>query len=263
MSQATQKEANQALELLLEYGINHIDTAHMYGNAEQIIGSWMMKYRDDFFLATKTRKRTHKGAITDLHQSLRQLKIDYLDLWQMHSLTGMKGWEVAMGSNGVIETFIEAREKGLVHFLGVTGHGAKAPVMHQRSLARFNFDSVLLPLNYTLMQKTHYAADFNSLVEICRAHQVALQTIKSVARRSWKDQERRYHTYFYEPLDNQESIDLAVHWVLGYPDVFLITAGDMHILPMILSAASRYKQPPTDIEMSTMVDKYDMLPIFT
>jgi aryl-alcohol dehydrogenase-like predicted oxidoreductase len=263
LSSANQKEADQVLKLLLEYGINHIDTAQMYGNAKKLIGSWMKTHRQDFFLATKTRKRTHKGATADLYQSLRLLGVDYIDLWQMHSLTNPSGWESAMGTQGTLEVFINAREKGLVRFLGVTGHGSKAPVMHQRSLARFDFDSVLLPYSYHQMQDQRYAADFEALMTTCRERNVAVQTIKSVARRPWLDQSKSYNTYFYEPLATQDAIEKSVHWVLSFPDCFLITAGDMKILPMILQAADRFTVRPSDAEMNALVSEYELQPIFS
>jgi len=126
LRKATQAEADLILHMLLKYGINHIDTAPMYGNAEKCIGSWMEAHRGDFFLATKSRKRTYKGAWEDLRRSLAQLRVDYIDLWQLHGLTNPAGWEKAMGPDGSLEAFIEARDKGLVRFLGVTGHGNKA-----------------------------------------------------------------------------------------------------------------------------------------
>jgi aryl-alcohol dehydrogenase-like predicted oxidoreductase len=263
LSKATQAEADQVLELLLEYGVNHIDTAILYGNAEKRIGPWMEKHRDDFFIATKTRRRNYQGAWDDLHRSLDRLRVDYVDLWQMHGLTGPAGWERAMGSGGTLEAFLEAREKGLVRFLGVTGHGVKAPAMHLRSLERFDFDTVLVPHNYSLMQNPKYTAGFEELVARCRERNVAVQTIKSVARQPWKDRPKTYNTYFYEPLDTQDAIDRAVHWVLGYPDVFLITAGDMHVLPKVLEAASRFEARPSDAEMAADAAEYDIQPIFT
>ena len=148
----------------------------MYGNAEKCIGSWMEQHRDDFFLATKSRKRAYKEAWEDLQRSLNTLRVDYIDLWQMHGLTNPAGWEKAMGHGGALEAFIEARDKGLVRFLGVTGHGNKVPAMHKRSLERYDFDTVLLPYSYWLMQNRRYAADFNALVGLCRERKVAVQT---------------------------------------------------------------------------------------
>jgi aryl-alcohol dehydrogenase-like predicted oxidoreductase len=263
LSKAKQAEADRVLELLLGYGVNHIDTAILYGNAEKCIGPWMEKCRGDFFIATKTRRRTYQGAKDDLQRSLDRLRIDYVDLWQMHGLTSPAGWEKAMGPGGTLEAFIEAREKGLVRFLGVTGHGLKAPTMHIRSLERFDFDSVLMPYNYSLMQNPRYAADFEALVTLCHERHVAVQTIKSIARRPWEDRPKTHNTYFYEPLETQDAIDKAVHWVLGYPDIFLITAGDMKLLPMVLEAANRFEARPSDAEMTAEAEEFGIQPIFT
>ncbi len=242
LSKATQAEADSILRMLLELGVNHIDTAPMYGNAEKCIGPWMEQHRDDFFLATKSRKRTYEGAWEDLRRSLSRLNVDYVDLWQLHGLTSPTGWERAMGPEGALEAFIEARDQGLVRFLGVTGHGNKVPAMHKRSLERYDFDSVLLPYNYLMMQNPRYAADFNELVGLCRKRNVAVQTIKCVARRPWGSRPKTYNTYFYEPLETQDAIDASVHWSLGFPDSFLITAGDMQLLPKILDAANRFEK---------------------
>jgi len=249
--------------MLFEYGVNHIDTAPMYGNAEKCIGSWMVQHRDSFFLATKSRKRTYKGAWEDLQRSLSRLRVDYVDLWQMHGLTNPVGWEKAMGHGGALEAFIEARDKGLVRFLGVTGHGSKVPAMHKRSLERFDFDTVLLPYNYWLMQNPRYAASFDELVGLCRKRNVAVQTIKSIARRPWGSSPKTYNTYFYEPLETQDAIDKSVQWALGLPDSFQITAGDMQLLPKMLDAASRFEKRPSDTEMSAIGDKFDIQPIFS
>jgi|GEM_PF-38102 len=262
LSKATQAEADRILNMLLECGVNHIDTAPMYGNAERCIGSWMEQHRDDFFLATKSRKRTYKGAWEDLQRSLTRLRVDYIDLWQLHGLTNPAGWGKVMGPEGALEAFIEARDKGLVRFLGVTGHGTKVPAMHTRSLERFDFDTVLLPYNYLLMQNPRYAADFNELVELCRKRNVAVQTMKSIARWPCGGRSKTYNTYFYEPLETQDAIDKSVHWSLGFPDSFLITAGDMQLLPKMLDAANRFEKRPSDNEMSAMVDEFDVQQIF-
>jgi len=263
LSKATQAEADRILNMLLECGVNHIDTAPMYGNAEKCIGPWMKQHRDDFFLATKSRKRTYKGAWKDLQRSLNRLKVDYIDLWQLHGLTNPTGWEKAMGSEGALEAFIEARDKGLARFLGVTGHGNRVPAMHKRSLERFDFDTILLPYNYLLMQNPRYAADFNELVGLCCKRNIAVQTIKSIARRPWESRPKTYNTYFYEPLETQDAIDKSVHWSLGLSDSFLITAGDMQLLPKVLDAANRFDKRPSDIEMNAIVDEFDIQPIFS
>lgn len=263
LSNATQEEADAILKLLLEYGINHIDTAPMYGKSEERIGPWMEKHRDNFFLATKTRSRQYDGAWKDLQNSLSRLRVDTIDLWQMHGLTNPVGWEKAMSPGGTLEAFVEARDKGFVRFLGVTGHGSKVPKVHLQSLERFDFDSVLLPYNYLQMQNSRYSTNFNELTKLCRERNIAIQTIKSVARRPWEDQPRNYNTYFYEPLETQEAIDKAVHWAYDLADSFLITAGDMKILPKILDAAKRFEKRPTDTEMNKMIEMYEVEKIFS
>jgi predicted aldo/keto reductase-like oxidoreductase len=180
----------------------------------------------------------------------------------MHGLTSPAGWERAMGTGGTLEAFLEARDKGLVRFLGVTGHGLKAPAMHVRSLERFDFDTVMLPYNHSLMQVPRYATDWEALVTRCRERQIAVQTIKSIARRSWAGRPKTYNTHFYEPLDTQEAIDKAVHWVLGYPDAFLVTAGDMQVLPKILDAADRFEARPSDADMAALAAELAIQPIF-
>ncbi len=263
LSQATQAEADDILDLLLEYGINHIDTAPMYGNAEKCIGRWMEKYRDKFFLATKSRSRSYEGAWKNLQKSLERLKVDHVDLWQMHGLTNPQGWEKAMGPRGALEAFIEARDKGLVRFLGVTGHGSKVPMIHKQSLERSDFDAVLLPYSYWQMQSSSYASHFTELVGICRERNVAVQTIKSIARRPWKDQPKTYNTYFYEPFETQDTIDKAVHWAMGLRESFVITAGDMQLVPKMLDAADRYEERPSNEKMKTIMDEFDVQPIFS
>jgi diketogulonate reductase-like aldo/keto reductase len=262
LCKAAQAEADSALALLQEYGVNHIDTAPMYGNAEKVLGSWLAKHREDFFVATKTRRRSRQEALDDLKRSLERLRVDYIDLWQLHGLTNPAGWEKVMGPEGALEAFVEARDKGLVRFLGVTGHTNEVPAMHKRSLERFDFDSVILPYDYLLMQNPRYAADFIELAELCHKRNVAVQTTKSIARRPWGDRPKTYNTYFYEPLETRCAIDKAVHWSLGLRDSFLITAGDLRLLPKVLDAADRFEQRPSDEEMRALVDEFDMQQIF-
>ncbi len=261
LSRVTQAEADRTLEVLLEYGINHIDTAASYGEAELRIGPWMKQHRQNFFLATKTEERTYQGAWEELRRSLKRLRVDYVDLWQMHVLVDPGDWETAMGPGGALKAFIEAREQGLVRFLGVTGHGVTVAAMHKRSLERFDFDSVLLPYNYTMMQNPQYAADFETLLEICQERNVAMQAIKTLVRRPWGDKPQTRSTW-YEPFEDQANIDQAIHWALGRQDIFLNTAGDIHLLPKVLDAASRFQSAPSEEAMAEMATKLEMAPLF-
>ncbi len=256
-----QQDADEVLGLLQEYGINHIDTAPTYGDSELRVGPWMERHREDFFLATKVDLRSYDEAWGQIHASLERLRVDHLDLIQLHNLIEPEEWEVAMDSNGALSAVIEAREQGITRFIGVTGHGVTAATMHKKSLERFDFDSVLITYSYILMQNPDTAAEFDSLITMCKEREIAVQTIKSVTRRPWGEREKTRSTW-YQPLEEQEAIDKAVHWVLGNPDVFLISVGDKLILPKVLDAASRFEARPSEEEMQTLLSDQAMEPLF-
>jgi aryl-alcohol dehydrogenase-like predicted oxidoreductase len=258
---ATQAEADHILELLFEYGVNHIDTAASYGDAELRLAPWLQQHRDQFFLATKTENRTYQGAKEELHKSLERMGTDHVDLWQMHLLVEPDEWETAMGSGGALEAFIEAREQGLVRFLGVTGHGINVAQMHLKSLERFDFDSVLLPYNPTMMQNPAYAADFEQLTAVCQQKNVAVQTIKALSKGPWGDKPKTHNTW-YEPFSTQAEIDLAVQWVLSRPGVFLNTVGDMTLLPMVFEAASKMDTAVSQATITKKISSISMEPLF-
>jgi aryl-alcohol dehydrogenase-like predicted oxidoreductase len=264
LGSVTQEEADRTLQVLLDYGVNHIDVAHSYGDAEVRIGPWMKEHRDDFFLATKTERRTRDGAWEELETSLNRLRVETIDLWQMHILIDPEEWETAMGPGGALEAFKEAREQGIVRYLGVTGHEVVVPKMHLRSLERFDFDSVLLPYNYPMMQNPEYAADFEELMEVCQERNVAVQTIKSLARRRWPEGAEHTRSTWYQPLEGEDAIEKAVGWVLGDPRVFLNTSADIHILPEILDAAVNFDgERPSGEEMEALLEERAMEPLFT
>lgn len=261
LKQATQAEADRALDLLLEYGLNHIDTSPMYGNSEVLIKPWLARHRQDFFLATKTTERLYPKARDQIHRSLDRLGVDHVDLLQFHNLTDIVDWQNTMGPGGALEAVVEAREQGLTRFLGVSGHGLAAPRMHRWSLERFDLDAVLLPYNYLLMQNPDYAAAFDELVALCRQRNVAVQTMKSIGRRWWGDPPRRYVTW-YEPLADPAAIDMALHWAMDRPDIFLMTVGDVGLLPAFLQAANRFLARPPAVDMEQLVARYKMKPLF-
>lgn len=261
LGSVTQDEADHVLELLLSHGVNHIDVAASYGDAELRIGPWMARHRDDFFLATKTGQRGYQEARDEIHRSLERLRVDHVDLIQLHNLVDPIEWDRALSPGGALDAAVEAREQGLVRFIGVTGHGASIAAMHRRSLERFDFDSVLLPYSYIMMQNPHYAADFEALAELCRERNVAMQTIKSIARQPWLGREQT-RTTWYQPLEDQAVIDRAVYWVLSRPGVFLNTVGDIHLLPKVLDAAERYQAAPSEEAMRQDLADLAMEPLF-
>jgi aryl-alcohol dehydrogenase-like predicted oxidoreductase len=251
LANVSKADADRTLEVLLEHGINHIDTAAGYGDAELRIATWLKRHPDEFFVATKTGERTYAAAREQIRRSLDRLGVDHVDSIQLHNLVDVIEWEFALRDDGALEACIEAREEGLVRFIGVTGHGLPVARMHRRSLERFAFDSVLCPYNWVMMQDPRYAETFTELAETCRERDVALQTIKSLAYRPWDGREKTAATW-YEPLRDQPDIDRAVSWVLADEQVFLLTTGDVEILPMLLDAAERAGDRPSDGQMADL-----------
>lgn len=261
LARVTQDVADQALDVLLQHGVNHLDVAASYGDAELRIRPWLARDRSRYFLATKTGQRRAEGAREELHRSLDRLGVDHVDLWQLHNLTDPIEWDTALSAGGAIEAAVEAREQGLVRWIGVTGHGAQVAAAHRRSLERFDFDSVLLPYDYQTVQLPYYAGNFEALAATCEERNVAVQTIKSIALRPWLGRERTKTTW-YEPLEAQADIDLAVWWALGRPGIFLNSVGDVTLLPRVLDAASRFERRPTDDEMAALVERARPDPLF-
>jgi len=261
LGRVDQSTADRTLEVLLQHGINHIDTAASYGDAELRIAPWLKRDRARFFVATKTGARRAAEAREELHRSLDRMGVDHVDLWQLHSLADPIDWDTALSPGGAIEAAVQAREEGLVRFIGVTGHGSQIAANHRRSLERFDFDTVLLPFNYITMQLSYYAENFEALAATCRERNVAVQTIKSIALRPWRDRPHTHSTW-YEPLQDQAGIDRAVWWVLGRPGLFLNTVGDVDLLPRVLDAANRFEKRPSDAEMAELAMRSASEPLF-
>jgi aryl-alcohol dehydrogenase-like predicted oxidoreductase len=256
-----QDKADAVLDTLLEYGINHIDTAASYGDSELRIGPWMREHRQRFFLATKTGDRTYQGARESLHRSLERLRVDRVDLIQMHNLATENEQATALGAGGALEALVDARAQGLTRFIGVTGHGSQIAAMHLRSLERFAFDSVLFPYNFPMLNIPQYATDVEALIKACSERGVATQTIKSVARRRWQNGDGRKFSW-YEPLRDRDAIRRGVHFVLSRPGLFLNSSSDATILRDILDAASTPATAPARAEMEADVARYAMEPLF-
>ncbi len=256
-----QERADATLDLVLGFGVNHIDTASGYGDSELRLAPFLAEHRDEVFLATKARERTREGAAAELDRSLERLGVESVDLWQLHNLVEADEWETALGAGGALEAAREARDAGKVRFIGVTGHGTRAPEMHLRSLDRFDFDSVLAPYSYSMMQSPEYAADFEALVARCREAGVAVQTIKSVARRRWQGEgERRFS--WYEPLRDPDAIARSVGFVLSREGVFLNTSSDATLLQTILEAARDHAGGPSEADLAADVARFGIEPLF-
>jgi aryl-alcohol dehydrogenase-like predicted oxidoreductase len=261
LGRASQKVADETLDVLLRYGVNHIDTAASYGDSELRIAPWLAREPNRFFLATKGDRRDEAGAREEIHRSLDRLKVDHIDLWQIHSLADPIEWDQALSPGGAIDAALQARAEGLIRWIGVTGHGAQIAATHRRSLDRFAFDSVLLPCNYLTMQSAYYRENFDALVATCRDRNIAVQTIKSIALRPWMDRDHT-RTTWYQPLESPDDIDRAVWWVMGQKGLFLNSVGDVDLLPLVLDAAKRFEKAPSDREMDQLIERNHSEPLF-
>ena len=260
-SDVSQEETDATMDVALSYGINHVDVAASYGQAELRLGDWIKRHGPPFFLATKTGERKAAAAREEIHRSLERLNVDSVDLIQLHHLVDPEEWEAALGPGGALEAAVAARDEGLVRHIGITGHGWTVAAMHRRALERFDFDSVLLPYSYTMMQNEQYRADFEALYALCMERNVAVQTIKSIVHTPW-DHAPHTRATWYKPLEDEQAIETAVHWVLGRPGVFLATVGDIHVLPRVLAAGASYRGPVPDEVMRAQVERLEMRPLF-
>lgn len=249
----SQSRADATLALVRDAGVNHIDTAASYGQSEVRLQPFLAAHRHEFFLATKTGERSGVAARAELERSLERMGVDHVDLIQLHNLVEPDEWDTAHAPGGAVEALAAARDEGLVRFIGVTGHGTRIPGMHRRSLERFDFDSVLLPFNFTMMSNPMYCADVDALLTMCAERGVAVQTIKSIARGRWAEGSTEPHFSWYEALTPGDALDRAVGYVLGRPQVFLNTTSDARLLPAVFAAAQGAPALPSDDEMAADV----------
>ena len=257
LGQVTQDEADQAMRAIIHYGVNHIDTAAGYGESELRIGPWMKTHRDEFFLASKTGDRDYQRAKESIEHSLKRLQTYHLDLIQLHGVIEDEELDKVLGEDGALKAALEARQKGTVRFIGITSHTLHAPAIHMKALAHFNFDSVLLPYNWMLVQNPQYAVDFKALLDVCRQRNTAVQLIKTNQRRKWNE-EGHFADTWYMPFADQEDVNKAVLWALGtQPGAFLNSSGDINILPKFLEAASRFSDArvPSNLEMKHLIEE--------
>jgi aryl-alcohol dehydrogenase-like predicted oxidoreductase len=261
-SQTSQEEADQAMEMIIEAGVNHIDIARSYGEAELRVGPWMPRERDRFFLGSKTTERTKENAWKELQESLKRLQIEALDLYQIHAITTMEELDAVTMKGGALEAFLEARQNGLTRFIGITGHGVNAPKIYLEALRRFDFDTVLFPLNFVQMANSEYRGYAEELIATCKTKDVGTMIIKSITRAPWGNRAHTATTW-YEPFDTIEEIQPAVNFALSYEITGLCTAGDTRVLPLVLKACENFT-PLRNSEKDKMIksgQQYE--PLFT
>jgi aryl-alcohol dehydrogenase-like predicted oxidoreductase len=250
-SEVSQEEADKAMELIIEAGVNHIDIARSYGEAELRVGPWMPRERDRFFLGSKTTQRTKEDAWKELQESLKRLQIEALDLYQIHAITTMEELDAVTMKGGALEAFVEARREGLTKFIGITGHGVNAPQIYLEALRRFDFDSVLFPLNFVQMANPEFRKYAEELIAICKARDVGTMVIKAITKGPWGEKQHTATTW-YEPFDKIEEIQRGVNFALSYEVTGLCTAGDTRVLPLFLQACENFSRLNKD-EMEEMI----------
>jgi aryl-alcohol dehydrogenase-like predicted oxidoreductase len=261
-SKISQQDADKVMEMVIEAGVNHIDVAPSYGQAEIRIGPWMPRARKRFFLGCKTMERTKDGAWKEMHESLKRLQTETFDLYQCHAITTMEELDAVTRTGGALEAFVEARQEGLTQFIGITGHGVNAPQIYLEALRRFDFDSVLFPLNFAQMANPEYREYAEELIATCKAKDVGTMIIKSITKAPWGDREHTATTW-YEPFDNSEEIQKGVNFALSYDITGLCTAGDTRVLPLMLKACENFTRL-SDSEREAMIEsgkQYE--PLFT
>ena len=243
LAEATEEDSDMAIAQALDAGVDHFDTAADYGDSELQYGRWMPEIRNRIFLSTKTGLREKDAAKRQIQDSLERLRVDNVDLLQLHAVGDLEDLDRATGPGGSLEAAIEAQEEGLVGAIGITGHGNEAPATHLEALRRYPFETVLTPWNYILSTDEGYRADYEALVEEIRRQDAGLMIIKSISRRNWPEGDAtgdQKYTTWYEPFDRQKYIDAAVSWVLSHEEVTgLAMVGDVTLVPMMLDAENR------------------------
>lgn len=262
LGRVTQDEANQALDLALAAGINHLDIAPSYGLAETLAGPWLQHHRDKFFLACKTTERRRDGAWAELEKSLRLLHTDKLELHQLHAVTRFDELDAAFAPGGAMQALQEAREQGLTRWLGITGHGLEAAAIQLEALRRFDLDTVMFPINPVLYANARYRHDAEELLRVCQERDVAVMIIKSIAKEPWGDRDHTYHTW-YVPYDMDEKIQQGVDFALSQPGVAVIAAaGDTRLLPKVIAAGNRFAPMSEDVQAELIMQAQQLEPLF-
>lgn len=257
-SRAPQRESDEVMEMVLEHGINHIDVAPSYGEAEVRLNKWMKKHRDRFFLACKTQKRTKKEAAEELRRSLKRLGVDHFDLYQLHGLDKMDELDSALGEGGAMEAILEARDEGLVRYIGITSHRPPTAI---EAIKRFDFDTVLFPVNYILKRHAIPENDYQPLLDLAKQKGLGTIAMKAFAKQPWPTEEKRYKTW-YEPWSTQSDIDKALWFTLSQGVSTAVSAGDVKLFPMMVDAAERYSELTKKEQEELVASASEFKPLF-
>jgi aryl-alcohol dehydrogenase-like predicted oxidoreductase len=260
--QVEQPVADRAIQTVIDYGVNHIDVAPSYGMAEECLAPWMVKERQRFFLGCKTTERTRDGAASELQRSLQRLRVDHIDLYQIHAVTSMEELDQVTRPGGALEAIVAARQAGLTRFIGITGHGVHSPQVFIEALQRFDFDSVLFPVNFVQFTDVVYRQAAEELLRQCRDRDVGVMAIKSIAQRPWGEQERT-NTTWYQPFVDPDVIQTAVNFVLSQAVTGVCTAGDVSLLPLVLQACENFTPLSADEQEALIQSGSQHEPLFS
>lgn len=263
LSEATPKETDQIMDMITSAGVNHIDIAPSYGHAEARLGQWFkhQKMREKFFLGCKTMERTREGATHELHQSLERLNTTFFDLYQIHAITTISELDMATQTGGALDAMVDARDRGLIRYIGITGHGFDAPAIFLEALRRFDFDTILFPLNFIQYSYPDFRRNADELIRVCNSLDVGTMIIKSIARGPWGDQPQTYITW-YQPFTTEELIQQAVNFVLSKDITGICTVGDPTILPQVLHACENFTRTTSDQEEGLITYGNTLEPLF-
>jgi aryl-alcohol dehydrogenase-like predicted oxidoreductase len=261
LGKVTQAEADATIEKVIAAGVNHIDVAPSYGEAELRLGPWMVRERKRFFLGCKTTERTKAGAAAELRRSLGRLRVDSFDLFQLHAVKTMEELDQVTAPGGALEAVVEARAEGLTKFIGITGHGVDAPAIYLEALRRFDFDSVLFPLNFVQYANPTYRKNAKELIRQCRTRNVGTMVIKSICQRPWGDRPQVYNTW-YEPFTDIEHIQPAVNFALSQDVTGLCTVGDINVLPLVLEACEHFEPMSAEQQEALVATASQYEPLF-
>ena len=261
ISQDSQAEADAVMQQIIAAGVNHIDIAPTYGISEKHLSPWMVNHRDSFFLGCKTMERDYQGAYTAMQQSLHRLQTDHFDLYQIHAIETMDELDKATRSGGALDAMVAARQAGLTRYIGITGHGVDSPAIFLEALRRFDFDSVLFPLNFVQYANPYFRENAEELLRVCRSKDVGTMIIKSITRRPWGDRPKT-HIVWYEPFTEQADIQSAVNFALSQDITGICTVGDPTVLPLVLEACENFT-PLSPAEQEALIASADQYqPLF-
>jgi aryl-alcohol dehydrogenase-like predicted oxidoreductase len=248
----SQADADKVMEQVIAAGVNHIDVAPSYGQAEDRVGPWMPRERQRFFLGCKTMERTKDAAWKEMQASLKRLKTESFDLYQFHAVNSFEELDAVTMKGGALEAAVEAKRAGLTRFIGITGHGVDAPAIYLEALRRFDFDSVLFPLNFVQMANPEYRKNAEALIAECRRKDVGTMVIKTIAKASWDDRPHTATTW-YEPFNQMDEIQRGVNYALSQDVTGLCTAGDTRILPLVFEACEKFT-PLDSVEQEKLIE---------